>query len=64
VSILRAGNSDDKNPNPGVSDDPCADSADSILTLKNRIISLDEMVLVEGDESESDPTDDEESLDE
>ena len=62
VAILRKGNSEVKNPNAGVSDDLCAPGLDSILTLKTRIFTLDDMVLVEGDESESDPTDDKESL--
>jgi hypothetical protein len=62
VALLREGNSEVKNPNAGVSNDLCAPGLDSILTLKNRIFTLDNMGLVEGDESESDPTDDEESL--
>ena len=40
----------------------CAPCADSNLTLKEQISKLDEMALVEGKESESDETDDEELL--
>jgi hypothetical protein len=62
VTCLRIGNFDENNEEAPVSSEPRAASANSILTLKDKIMRLDDMVLVEGDESESPPTDDEESL--
>jgi hypothetical protein len=49
-------------PNTKTSATECAPSADSFSTLKEKIMSLDDMVLVEENEDNSPSTDDEESV--
>ena len=48
--------------NTGTRDAECAPCAGSNLTLKEKLISLDDMELVEENEDNSPATDDEESL--
>ena len=63
MSVLYIGNPAEINPNYMVStDDECAPCTNSNLTLKEQIMSLNNMVLVEGKESETPPTNDDESL--
>jgi hypothetical protein len=50
------------NPTYETSEDACAPCADSVLTLKEKIISLGDMVLVEENEDDTPPTDDEQSV--
>jgi hypothetical protein len=49
-----------KNLENGAAD--CAPCADSNFKLTERILMLDNMELIEGNDSEIDPTDDKESL--
>ena len=61
VCLLREGNPVDAYQNMIAAAD-CAPCADSNVSLKEQISKLDEMALVEGNKSESDETDDRESL--
>jgi hypothetical protein len=48
--------------NPGTTEAECAPCAGSNLTLKEKLMSLDDMELVDENEDDSPATDDEESL--
>ena len=61
VWFLREGNPVDPYENLNTAAD-CAPCADSNLSLKEQISKLDGMVLLEGNDSESDQTDDTESI--
>ena len=50
------------NPNTETSAMECAPCADSFLTLKEKIMNIDDMVLVEENKDDSPSTDDEESV--
>jgi hypothetical protein len=62
VQYPRTGNPAEPNPNYETSAAGCAPCADSVLTLKEKIKSLDDMVLVEENKEDAPPTDDEESV--
>ena len=63
VPFLCVGNSVETGKNVDTGAANCAPCANSILTLEEQIFMLDNMVLEEGNESDSPPTDDEKSLD-
>jgi hypothetical protein len=62
VHILRKGNPVGLDPNSETRDAECAPCAGSNLTLKEKIMSLTDMELVEENEDNSPSTDEEESL--
>jgi hypothetical protein len=62
VHFLRKGNPTVTDPNSESTGAECAPCAGSNLTLREKIMSLDDMVLVEENEDDSPSTDDEESL--
>ncbi len=49
-------------PNSGASTAECAPSADSELTLGEKMLRLDDVILIDKNEDDTPPTDDEESL--
>ena len=62
VHFLRIGNPVELDTNGESRDADCAPYAGSNLTLREKIMSLDDMVLVDENEDDSPSTDDEESV--
>jgi hypothetical protein len=62
IHFLRTGNPVELNTSRESSEAECAPCAGSNLTLKEKIMSPDEMVLVEENEDDSPSTDDKESV--
>jgi hypothetical protein len=62
VPFLRTGNPIELNTNRESSEAECAPCSGSNLTLREKIMNLDEMVLVEENEDDSPSTDDQESV--
>ncbi len=62
VHMLQIGNPVEMDTNSEIEEAASAPCADSGLTLREKIMCLDDMALVEENEDDSPPTDDEESV--